>query len=65
MTKFKEFGDFETKNTPEFRHPPLIGLEKELDDIGLLREILVLDLYYNKDPNLKSFKRMQGSSLTP
>jgi hypothetical protein len=25
----------------------------------------VLDLYFNKDPELKSFKRMQGSNLTP
>lgn len=61
----KEFGDFETFNTPEFRHPPIMGLEKELEDVGLLREILVLNLYYNQDPELKSFKRMEGLQMNP
>ncbi|CAD8161669.1 unnamed protein product [Paramecium pentaurelia] len=51
----KEFGDFETKNTPVFRHPPIIGVLQDLYDIGLLQEILKLDLYFNKDPELKQF----------
>ncbi|CAD8193095.1 unnamed protein product [Paramecium octaurelia] len=51
----KEFGDFETKNTPVFRHPPIIGVLSDLYDIGLLQEILKLDLYYDKAPELKEF----------
>ncbi|CAD8174304.1 unnamed protein product [Paramecium pentaurelia] len=51
----KEFGDFETKNTPVFRHPPIIGILSDLYDIGLLYEILKLDLYYDKAPELKQF----------
>jgi len=38
----KEFSDFETYFTPEFRHPPVKGTYEELDDIGLLRELLGL-----------------------
>ncbi|CAD8209657.1 unnamed protein product [Paramecium pentaurelia] len=51
----KEFGDFETRNTPIFRHPPIIGVLSDLYDIGLLQEILKLDLYYDKAPELKEF----------
>ncbi|CAK89279.1 unnamed protein product (macronuclear) [Paramecium tetraurelia] len=51
----KEFGDFETRNTPGFRHPPIIGVLSDLYDIGLLQEILKLDLYYDKAPELKEF----------
>jgi hypothetical protein len=51
----KEFGDFETRNTPIFRHPPIIGVLSDLYDIGLLHEILKLDLYFDKAPELKSF----------
>ncbi|CAD8212015.1 unnamed protein product [Paramecium pentaurelia] len=51
----KEFGDFETRNTPIFRHPPIIGVLSDLYDIGLLYEILKLDLYYDKAPELKEF----------
>lgn len=32
----REFSDFETYYTPEFRHPQLIGNRKELEDIGIL-----------------------------
>lgn len=45
----KEFSDFETYNTPEFRHPPINGILEELEDIGLLNEIVGLKLYYNMD----------------
>ncbi|CAD8126406.1 unnamed protein product [Paramecium sonneborni] len=51
----KEFGDFETRNTPVFRHPPIIGVLSDLYDIGLLYEILKLDLFYDKAPELKEF----------
>ncbi|CAK69854.1 unnamed protein product (macronuclear) [Paramecium tetraurelia] len=67
----KEFGDFETKNTPVFRHPPIIGVLQDLFDIGLLQEILKLDLYFNKDPELKQFdpakhlKRVAKAIKTP
>ena len=49
----KEFGDFETKNTPDYRHPPSRGVLSALYDIGLLYEILKLDLYFDKAPELK------------
>lgn len=32
----REFSDFETYYTPDFRHPKLIGNKKELEDIGIL-----------------------------
>ncbi|EAS04845.2 Sm protein (macronuclear) [Tetrahymena thermophila SB210] len=41
----KEFSDFETYFTPEFRHPPVKGTYEELDDIGLLRELLGLQIF--------------------
>ena len=31
----KDFSDFETKNTPDFRHPPIKG-GVELEQIGFL-----------------------------
>lgn len=34
----KEFSDFETYYTPEFRHPKIIGNTNELSDIGILGE---------------------------
>ena len=43
----KEFSDFETYNTPEFRHPPVNGIMEELESIGLLDELVGLKLYYN------------------
>lgn len=46
----KEFGDFETYYTPSFRHPPIQGIEDELDDIGLFKEIWSLNLCYLTDP---------------
>lgn len=35
----KEFSDFETYLTPDFRHPHLTGNYEELNDIGLLKEL--------------------------
>lgn len=32
----KEFSDFETYYTPEFRHPRIIGNSNELVDVGIL-----------------------------
>lgn len=46
----KEFSDFETENTPFFRHPPITGYT-ELNDIGLLEEIREVDMF--KKPDLK------------
>lgn len=40
---FKDFSDFETQFTPDFRHPPIKG-GPELDDIGLEGEIKYLDM---------------------
>jgi hypothetical protein len=40
----REFSDFETYYTPEFRHPQLIGNRKELEDIGILGEFRNLAL---------------------
>jgi len=40
----KEFSDFETNFTPQFRHPPIRG-GTELKEIGLRREIKKLGMY--------------------
>ena len=40
----REFSDFETYYTPEFRHPQLIGNHKELQDIGIFGEFKNLSL---------------------
>lgn len=59
----KEFSDFETYFTPEFRHPPVKGTYNELDDIGLLRELLQLTIFQpteaeeNEKPDLEKFAR--------
>lgn len=45
----KEFSDFETYYTPDFRHPPIKGIVDELNDIGLLRELHGLGIYLNKE----------------
>jgi hypothetical protein len=55
----KEFGDFETYYTPTFRHPPIMGIESELDDIGLLREIKGLNLLCATDPVVKNVRRKE------
>ena len=46
----KEFSDFEAEKTPIFRHPPITG-SKELDDIGLMTEIKVVNMF--KYPDLR------------
>jgi hypothetical protein len=45
----KEFGDFETYNTPKYRHPPIKGLPEELSQIGLLQELVGLKIYADQD----------------
>ena len=45
----KEFSDFETYFTPEFRHPPIAGILEEIHDIGLLSELWNLDIYFSKE----------------
>ena len=46
----KEFSDFETENTALFRHPPITG-SKELDDIGLMTEVKIVNMF--KYPDLR------------
>lgn len=41
----KEFCDFETYDTPKFRHPIIEGNMFELHKIGLLKEFTELDIY--------------------
>lgn len=45
----REFSDFETYYTPDFRHPKLIGNNKELEDIGILGEFKNLALCEEED----------------
>lgn len=45
----KEFSDFETYFTPQFRHPPIEGNFDELNDVGLLREIIDLKIFSSKE----------------
>lgn len=44
----KEFSDFETNFTPEFRHPPIRG-GQELKEIGLRHEIKKMGIYMNEN----------------
>mmetsp|Transcript_37966 Transcript_37966/g.33999 ORF Transcript_37966/g.33999 Transcript_37966/m.33999 type:complete len:147 (+) Transcript_37966:217-657(+) len=44
----KEFSDFETNFTPEFRHPPIKG-GQELKEIGLRYEIRKMGVYMNEN----------------
>lgn len=46
----REFSDFETYYTPEFRHPKLIGNNKELEDIGILGQFRNLSLCQEEEP---------------
>ena len=52
----KEFSDFETYFTPAFRHPPITGNKDELDDIGLLRELFSLNIFFSKDLDEKEME---------
>ena len=44
----KEFSDFETENTPSFKHPPISGFS-ELTEIGLEKEIMNVGMYKKPD----------------
>ena len=44
----KEFADFETENTPAFKHPPISGFS-ELSEIGLEKEIMNVGIYKKPD----------------
>ena len=50
----KEFSDFETYYTPQFRHPKIIGNPNELSDIGILGEFRNLDLCSEDKEDLKN-----------
>ena len=40
MSRFlRELADFETASTPQFRHPPLRGANKELEALSLKGEL--------------------------
>jgi hypothetical protein len=39
----KEFADFESSNTPTFRHPPIKG-SVELEEVGLMEELRTLEM---------------------
>ncbi len=43
----KEFSDFENENTPEFRHPPIVG-GAEMAKIGLYPEIDILGIFWGE-----------------
>lgn len=47
----KEFCDFETYDTPAFRHPYIEGNMQELRKIGLLTELADLDIYVDNSFN--------------
>ena len=52
ISKFlKEFCDFETYDTPAFRHPHIEGNMLELRKIGLLGELANLDIYFDNSFN--------------
>lgn len=52
----KEFSDFETYFTPQFRHPLINGTFEELNDIGLMREIWVLQIFNSKTLSSKDIQ---------
>ena len=58
MSRFlKDFSDFETILTPDFRHPPILGKIDELNYIGLLDELDKMnlsDIKKNQVPNYTS-----------
>lgn len=45
----RDLSDFETYMSPDFRHPPLLGTVDDLESVGLLREALVLDMFYDRE----------------
>jgi len=44
---FKEYSDFETIDTPDFRHPPILGY-KEVKNIGLYPEVDRMKMYWGE-----------------
>lgn len=44
---FKEFVDFETVGTPDFRHPPIIGFT-DVKEIGLYPECDRMEMYWGE-----------------
>jgi hypothetical protein len=46
-----EFSDFETNYTPSYRHPPIIGTQNEMKEIGLYHEIKKCNLFKKCNPN--------------
>ena len=65
----KEFSDFETYFTPEFRHPAIKSVKKEMEEIGLFYEINQLNLFVatntveEDETNNKLTKKTSKSSL--
>ena len=55
----KEFADFETYYTPEFRHPEIIGNLAELQDIGILGELKNLELCECEEDRTKKDNRIE------
>jgi hypothetical protein len=43
----REFSDFETPNTPDFRHPPIMG-NREVMSIGLIPELIELKMFWGE-----------------
>jgi hypothetical protein len=56
----RELADFETKATPQFKHPSLRG-NADLEQITLLKELSRLgsDIYYNTDDKSLELKQEQ------
>lgn len=51
----KEFSDFEKPDQPSFRHPHIVG-DSEIDEIGLYKEIDIMNMYFGPLTNLKKIK---------
>jgi hypothetical protein len=43
----REFSDFETLDTPEFRHPKIQG-SSEVMKVGLIPELIELEMYWGE-----------------
>lgn len=55
---FKEFSDFETENTPDFRHPPILGY-REVKNIGLYPEVDRMNMYWGEYKFIKIREKME------
>lgn len=60
----KEFSDFETENTPNFKHPPISGFS-ELSEIGLEKEIINVGMYMRPDTkrNHQILSELEGKNM--